>query len=185
MEAPVVTRRRRPFLAPLWLILLATVTVGAVAWSAYRSAGTTLVVLVRSPERQPGAIADPPVSPDGEARAQRLARLFGAGSSAGGVEAVYASDDRRAQQTVAPLAERLHRAPVIFSASDIGTAAARVLREHGGGRVLVVCAGDSVAQMAQVLAGSDAAHVVAGDPDALYVVSIPSFGHAQLLRINF
>jgi hypothetical protein len=49
----------------------------------------------------------------------------------------------------------------------------------------VVCAGDSVAQMAQVLAGSDAARVVASDPDALYVVSVPSFGHAQLLRVNF
>lgn len=185
MEAPVVTRRRQPFLAPLWLILLAAVTVAAMAWSAYRSAATTLVVLVRSPERQPGAIADPPVSPDGEARAQRLARLFGEGGSAGALDAIYASDDRRAQQTVAPLAERLHRAPVIFSAGEIGAAAARVLREHGGGRVLVVGAGDSVAQMAQVLAGGDAARVVASDPDALYVVSIPSFGHAQLLRVNF
>ena len=60
-----------------------------------------------------------------------------------------------------------------------------LLREHGGGRVLVVGGGNSVAQMAQVLAGADAARVVASDPDALYVVSIPSFGHAQLLRINF
>jgi broad specificity phosphatase PhoE len=185
MEAPAVTRRRRPFLAPLWLILLAAVTVGAIAWSAYRSAGTTLVVLVRSPERQPGTIADPPVSPDGEARAQRLARLFGEGGRTLSLEAIYASDDRRAQQTVAPLAERLHRAPLVFSAGDIGAAAARVLREHGGGRVLVVGAGDSVAQMAQVLAGADAARAVSSDPDALYVVSIPSFGHAQLLRINF
>lgn len=185
MEAPVVTRRRRPFLAPLWLILLAAVTVGAIAWNAYRGAGSTLVVLVRSPDRQPGTIADPPVSPDGEARAQRLARLFGERGGAAGLEAIYASDDRRAQQTVAPLAERLHRAPVIFGAGDIAAAAARVLREHGGGRVLVVGAGDSVAQMAQVLAGAEAAKMVATDPDALYVVSVPSFGHAQLLRLNF
>ena len=185
MEAPAVTRRRRPFLAPLWLILLATLTVGAIAWNVYRSAGTTLVVLVRSPDRQPGTIADPPVSADGEARAQRLARLFGQSGSAGGLEAIYASDDRRAQQTVAPLAERLHRAPVIFSAGDIGAATARVLREHGGGTVLVIGAGDSVEQMAHVLAGADAARAVASDPDALYIVSIPSFGHAQLLRVNF
>jgi broad specificity phosphatase PhoE len=185
MEAPVVTRRRRPFLAPLWLTLLATATVMAIAWSAYRSAATTVVVLVASPDRQPGNIADPPISADDEARAQRLARMFGAGAALGRLEAIYASDDRRVQQTVAPLAERLQRAPVLFSANDVGAAAARVLREHSGGKVLVAGPGTSVTQMAQALGGADAARAVANDPDALYVVSIPSFGHSQLLRVSF
>jgi broad specificity phosphatase PhoE len=169
----------------LWLILLAGITLGTVAWSSYRAAGTTMVVLVRSPDKQPGTIADPPMSPDGEARAQRLVRMFGEGGSVGRLDAVYASDDRRAQQTAASLAERLHRAPILFSAGDIDAAAARVLREHAGGKVLVVGAGNSVAQLAQVLAGMDAARATAAGPDALYVVSIPSFGHAQLLRIDF
>lgn len=183
MEAPAVTRRRRPFLAPLWLILLAAVTLGAIAWSAYRAASTTVVVLVRSPDRQPGTIADPPISADGEARAQRLAHMFGAGGSAA-LDAIYASDERRAQQTVAPLAERLHRAPVVFAASDIGAATARVLREHGGGTVLVVAGSSSITQMVQELTGAQAARAAASDPDTVYVVSVPRFGSAQLLRIN-
>jgi broad specificity phosphatase PhoE len=185
MEAPAVTRRRRPFLAPVWLILLAGATLGAVVWSSYRAAGTTTVVLVRSPDKQPGTIADPPISPDGEARAQRLARMFGEGGSVGQLDAVYASDDRRAQQTAAPLAERLHHAPVLFSASDIDAAAARLLREHGGGKVMVIGGGNSLTQMARVLAGVEAARAEATDPDALYILSIPSFGHAQWLRVNF
>jgi broad specificity phosphatase PhoE len=185
MEAPAVTRRRRPFLAPLWLILLAALTLLGIAWSAYRTAGTTIVVLVRSPDKEPGTIADPPLSAEGEARAQRLARLFGAGSMAGGLDAVYASDDRRAQQTIAPLAGRLHHAPVLINTADIGAAGARLLREHRGGTVLVVGGGNSVTQLAKWLAGADAAKVVAADPEALYLVSIPSLGHAQLLRISF
>jgi len=183
MEAPAVTRSRRPFLAPLWLILLAGATVVAIAWTAYRSAGITVVVLVPSPDGPPGTIADPPVSADGEARAQRLARMFGAGGA--GLDAIYASDDRRAQQTVAPLAERLHLPPVVFGARELGAAATRVRREHAGGRVLVAGGGSSMAQMAQELAGADAAAALARDPDALYVVSIPSFGHPQVLRVNF
>ncbi len=184
MEAPAVTRSRRPFLAPLWLTLLAGITAITIAWTVYRGAGSTVVVLVRSPDKQPGTIADPPLSADGEARAQRLARLFDEGGPAGRLDAIYASDDRRAQQTVAPLAERLHRSPVIFGASEIGAAAARVLHEHAGGKVLVVGAGNSMAQMAEALAGAELAGAMAGDPDALYVVSIPSFGHPQFLRVN-
>ena len=185
MEAPAVTRHRRPFLAPLWLILLAAAALGAIAWGFYLAAGTTVVVLVRSPDRQSGTIADPPVSADGEARAQQLARMFGEGGSAGRLDAIYASDDRRAQQTVAPLAERLHRAPVLFSASDIRALHARLLHEHGGETLLVVGGGSTVAQLVQMLAGADTAGAAATDPDALYLVGIPSFGHAQVLSINF
>jgi broad specificity phosphatase PhoE len=185
MEAPAVTRRRQPFLAPLWLILLVAVTLAAVAWGSYRAAITTVVVLVRSPDKQPGTIADPPISADGEARAQRLARMFGEGGGAGRIDAIYASDDRRAQQTVAPLAERLHRNPILFSVADVSAASARLLHEHGGGTILVVGGGNSVGQMVKMLAGGDAAKAAEADPDALYLVSIPSLGHAQVLRINF
>ena len=71
--------------------------------------------LVGPVEKDPGTIDDPPISPEGEARAQRLAQMFGGGGS-GRIDAIYVSDDRRAQQTAAPLAERLHLTPVVFSA---------------------------------------------------------------------
>ncbi len=185
MEAPAVTRRRRPFLAPLWLILLAALALMGIAWSSYRTAGTTIVVLVRCPDKQPGTIADPPLSAEGEARAQRLARLFGAPTGAAGIAALYATDDRRAQQTIAPLAARLHHAPVLINTADIGAAGARLLREHAGGTVLLVGGGNSVSQLAQWLAGGDADKIVTADAEAAYLVSIPSLGHAQLLRISF
>src|SRR5947207_15658149 len=115
MDPPAITRHRRPFLAPLWLTLLAIVVIGAVAVTFYRSATTTVVLLVRAVEKQPGSIDDPPLSPEGEQRAQRLAQLFGDAGAAGGLEASYASDDRRAQPTAPPLAHRLRRARQLFS----------------------------------------------------------------------
>ena len=77
MQAPAITRRRRPFLAPLWLTLLAGLVIVALGFSFYRDAGTTVVLLVRPAEKDPGTIADPPISPEGEERAQHLARMFG------------------------------------------------------------------------------------------------------------
>jgi broad specificity phosphatase PhoE len=184
MEPPGITRHRRPFLAPVWLSLLAAVVIGAIGWTLYRSGTTTVVLLVRPVAKGPGTIADPPVSPEGEERAQRLAHMFGEGSGAGSIDAIYESDDRRAQQTGAPLAERLHRTPVLFSAADARATAGRVLHEHRGGAVLVIASGAALPQMVRELAGRDLPPGERDDPDLMYVVSIPTFGRPNLVRFR-
>jgi len=184
MQAPGITRHRRPFLAPLWVSLLAALVFAGVVWTFYRGVTTTVIVLVRPVEKEPGTIEDPPVSPEGEAQAQRLAQMFGMASGAGGLDAIYESDDRRAQQTVAPLAERLHRAPVVFRSEAVKAAAARILREHGGGTVLVVASGSSLPLMIRELGGIDPAGLPS-DPNTFFVISLPSFGRAHLVRFSF
>jgi len=184
MDPPGITRHRRPFLAPLWLTLLAALVIGGVAVAFYRSATTTVVLLVPPVEKEPGTIDDPPLSPEGEQRAQQLARMFGDFDAGTRLEAIYVSDERRARQSAAPLAERLHRTPVVFSSRDARAAAARALREHPGGTVLIVGSGATLAQMIQELEGSDTAPAGLGASDAIYMVSVPSFGHAHLLRIR-
>jgi broad specificity phosphatase PhoE len=184
MDPPAITRHRRPFLAPLWLTLLAVVATGGVAVTFYRSATTTVVLLVRPVEKEPGSIDDPPLSPEGERRAQHLAQMFGEADSSGRLDAIYVSDDRRAQQTAAPLVERLHRAPLVFSARDARAAAARMVREHAGGTVLVIGSGATLPQMIRELNGVDIHAAAQGESDILYVVSVPSFGRAHLVRIR-
>ena len=92
MEPPAITRHRRPFLAPLWLTLLAVLLLAALGIGLYRSAGTTVVLLLRPGDKDPGTIADPPISPEGEERAQRLARLLGEPRPGLGLDAIYVSD---------------------------------------------------------------------------------------------
>lgn len=184
MQAPGITRHRRPFLAPLWLSLLAALVFVGAVWTFYRGITTTVIVLVRPVEKEPGTIEDPPVSPEGEAQAQRLAQMFGVTSHAGGLDAIYESDDRRAQQTVAPLAERLHRAPMVFQSNAIKVATARILREHGGGTVLVVASGAAFPLMIRELTRIDPARLPS-DPNTFYVISLPSFGHAHLVSLSF
>jgi broad specificity phosphatase PhoE len=164
-------------------MLAALVAIG-IAFAIYRSATTTVVVLVRPVEKELGTINDPPLSPEGEQRAQRLAQMFGATTGAGRLDDLYVSDTRRAQQTAAPLASRLGKRPIVVPANDVGETAARVMREHEGGTVLVIASSHTVPQLALELSGLEIGPD-ADDPDNLYVVSIPTFGSANVLRMKY
>ena len=185
MEPPGITRHRRPFLAPLYLGLLAAAVVFALGWAFYNTATTTVVFLVHPAEKNVGAIDDPPISPEGEARAERLAHMFGEDvRGAGRLDGIYESADRRAGQTAAPLVERMHRAPVVFRAPEARATAARALREHAGGTILIVASGAALPQMVQELTGRPPADAAADDADVIYVVSVPSIGRAHLARFR-
>jgi hypothetical protein len=166
MEAPGITRHRRPFLAPLWLTLLALVVVAGIAWSVYRDATTSVVVLTSSGEKEPGTIDDPPVSAEGR------------------IDALYVSGERRAQQTVAPLAELLHVAPTVYDARDATNVAAGLLRGHEGTATLVIGGNAAVQQFLRQLGGSAAASGTV-EPDLLYIVSVPTFGRPKVLRLKY
>ncbi len=185
MEAPAITRHRRPFLAPLWLTLLAALLVAALGFSFYRDAGTTVVLLVRPAEKDPSIIADPPISPEGEERAQHLGRMFGDAGGGLGLDAIYVTDDRRAQQTAAPLAERLHLTPVVFNVAATSAVAARLLREHAGGSILVIASDTALAQMLRALSGTELPLRAADEAEAMYIVSVPSVGRSRLVRVRF
>jgi phosphohistidine phosphatase SixA len=183
MEAPAVTRHRRPFLAPVWLTMLAVVFALIVAFVIYRSATTTVVVLVRPVEKEAGTIDDPPLSPDGEQRAERLAEMLGEKTGVGRIDAIYVSDARHAQQVITPLADRLGKRPVVIPSGDVGAMASRLTRGHDRESVLFVGNGNNVPQLVQELSGIEVGPVTEKEHDTLYVVSIPTFGRASVLRL--
>jgi len=185
MERPGITRYRRPFLAPLWLTFFAALIGAGVLFAVWHGATTTVVVLARPVEKDPGTIDDPPLSAEGEERAQHLAQMFAVSLRAGPVDGLYVSDERRAQQTAAPLAERLHRVAVVFGAADARAAAARALREHAGGTVLMIGSGATLQQVLAELGVEGVASAAAEDADIIYLVSIPRFGHAHVLRLKY
>ena len=182
MEPPAITRYRRPFLAPLWITLFIALLGAAAFFAVWRNATTTVVVLVHSVEKPPGTIDDPPLSAEGEERAQRLAQTLGAAAH---VDAIYVSDDRRARQTAEPLSERLQRAPIVFAAADARATAERALRDHAGGTVVVVASDATLPQMLREVRGEDPAAAPVTDTEVMYVVSVPSFGRAHELRLRY
>jgi phosphohistidine phosphatase SixA len=183
MEAPAVTRYRRPFLAPVWLTMLAVVFALLVAFVIYRSASTTVVVLVRPVEKDAGTIDDPPLSLDGEQRAERLGEMFGEKSGVGRLDAIYVSDARHAQQVIAPLADRFGKRPTVIPSGDIGAMASRLTRGHDSETVLFVGNGSNVPQLVRELSGIEVGPVTEKEHDTVYVVSIPRYGRASVLRL--
>jgi broad specificity phosphatase PhoE len=186
-DSPSLTRRRRTFLAPLWLLAMAGVFMLAMAFAYWNSATTTTIVLVRHAEKQVGAISDAPLSPQGEIRASRLAQMFGDSETFGRIGRIYVTNTRRTQQTAAGVAQRLGLNPVVIDAkTDSKELARRVLRENRGGRALVVGHSNTVPEIVASIARLEKVPPIGEEEfDTVYVVTVPTIGKVSVLRLKY
>ena len=186
-ESPSLTRRRRTFLAPLWLLAMAGVFMIAMAFAYWNSATTTTIVLVRHAEKQLGAISDAPLSPQGEVRASRLAQMFGDSEPFGRIDRIYVTNTRRTQQTSAGLAQRLALNAVVIDAKiDSSELARRVLRENRGGRALIVGHSNTVPEIVAAMSGAENVPPIGEEEfDTVYVVTVPTIGKVSVLRLKY
>lgn len=166
------------------MVIVAAGVVGLTA-AAYRSLTTTTVVLVRHAEKELGSIDNPPLAPEGEQRAERLAQMLGEVSSIGRLDAIYVSEARRTQQTAAPLATRLHLQPVTLPAENIDATARHLLHDHRGGAVLIVGHSNTLPQLIHRLADIAAPTMTEQDYDDIYIVTVPTLGRSSVLRLKY
>lgn len=192
MKRHQVTFRRRPFLTPVWLTAIAAVVgfgfLASVAWAwVWATAGSTTVIVIRHAEKDLSVSAvDPPLNQAGQARAQLLARMFGDVKNFGHIEAIYVSPALRNRLTAAPLAARLGISENIAPGDDSRGLVHRVLREHRGGRVLIVGHSDTVPQIVAALSGnSRIPEIEAQEYGTMYIVTVPRIGRANVLRLNY
>ena len=189
MTRDFASLHRRPFLTPIWLTVLAALCgFGIFVFGVWvlGTAGSTVIVVVRHAEKQLDAGGDPALSPAGEARAALLSRMLAAPDGPGRLDAIYVSATLRNRMTAAPLAATLGITPIVAASADPQALARRVLREHAGGRVLVIGHSDTVNEIVEALSGASGLPPI-GDADygVLYVVTVPRIGHANLLRLTY
>jgi broad specificity phosphatase PhoE len=188
MNLSRVKLQRRPFLTPIWLIAgtgaAAFVLSLFIIWEWGTADATTVIVLGHAEEAR-AEPADPKLSAAGAERAQLLARMFGAAEGPGRLDAIYASNTLRSRLTAEPLAQRVHL-PLTVTADTGRELAHRVLREHGGGRVLIVAREGTLPALVASLSGiAGLPEVHAEDYGIIYVITVPRIGHANLLRLNY
>jgi len=156
-----------------------------VVFTMISAATTTTVILVRHAEKELGTIADPPLSDEGARRAQRLAELLAVPDEGGKIAGIYVTDTRRTQQTANPLATRLQLRTVALPATDVSEIAARALREFRGKRVLIVGHSNTVPELVHELSSQRVPAIADDDFGNVYIVSVPSIGTANVLRMRY
>ena len=186
MDSSRVNLRHRPFLTPIYIsagaagaaFLFALFWIWIWIWGT--SGSTTVIV---TPE-DPGAAAGEGAGEAAE-RGELLARLLGA-RGPGSLDAIYVSSLPRNRPIVSTLAERLQITPRDAPETDAASLTQRALRDHGGGRVLIIAEPHLFAGVVEALCGiRDVPSAAAAGHGVIYVVTVPRIGHANLLRLSY
>ena len=134
------------------------------------------VYVIRHLERAPGE-SDPSLSERGAARAEQLAQLLARAN----IKAIFATATKRAQQTGAPLAQRLGIPVTTYNPRDVDALATAVTA--AGGPVLIVGHSNTVAGLVARFGGDKPAELTEQDYGSLFVVH-PGVEQVNRIELN-
>ena len=163
----------------LLAILLAIVTFG---YFATFNRPITTVILVRHAEKkiEPNN-PDPDLTPDGEARARELARML----RPSGINAIYATQFKRTQETVKPLADATGITVTITDAKQPELIVEQILTGHRGQTVVVAGHNNTVPEIVSKLSGQNYPQIPESDYDNMYVVTVYRYGKAKVVLLKY
>jgi broad specificity phosphatase PhoE len=175
----------RPRLRAALVFIMLFAVLGAVVLFAYFSTferPMTTIILVRHAEKNiEPANPDPDLSPAGKARAQELARMFGDA----GIKAIYATQYKRTQETVKPLAEKIGVPATTIDAKNTAELVKQIRAQHNGDVVFVAGHNNTVPEIIAALGGPQLPIIPETEFDNLYVVTIYRVGKAKVLKMKY
>lgn len=173
--------RRRTLFTPLLLPIAGTVLAAALLLWIYASITTSTVVLVRHAEKALDEGADPPLTAAGEERARVFAEMF----ADAGLSALFASEYRRTQATLVPLAAATGLEITIIEADAPESLVEHVRTHHRGETVVIAGHSNTIPDLVNRLSGISIGAIEDHDYRGIYILSLPRFGEARLLRLNY
>jgi broad specificity phosphatase PhoE len=174
------TRLRTIVVFSMFFAVLGAVVV--FAYFATFSRPLTTVILVRHAEKniEPNN-PDPDLSPAGQARAQELIRIL----NTAGVNAIYATQYKRTQQTVKPLSDSLGLSVNLVDAKKTPDLVNAILTAHRGQTVFVAGHNNTVPEIVGALGGGSLPVIPENEFDNMFIVSVYRFGHAKVVKIKY
>jgi broad specificity phosphatase PhoE len=141
------------------------------------------VILVRHAEKAivPPENKDPDLSPAGLARAQELVRMFGDA----GIAAIYATQFKRTQQTVKPLADKLRISVTQVEAKKTSELVKQIRTRNAGQAIFVAGHNNTVPEIIAALGGPQLPIIPETEFDHLYILTVQSDGTAKLLKLRY
>jgi phosphohistidine phosphatase SixA len=148
------------------------------------SAAPAVVLLVRHAEKEAAPADDPALTVGGKRRAAELALVVQAWAAGGvPVHALFATELRRTQQTLQPVAAATGVAVSVVSAKDTAALVKRILAVEGG---IVVVAGHSntVPEIVRALGGPAGIVIEDSEFDRLFALTQPG-GRARVVVLRY
>jgi broad specificity phosphatase PhoE len=150
------------------------------------------VFLIRHAEREAEPKQDPPLTKDGVARSQTLARLLGNA----GIKAIFTSQFNRTKQTAEPLATKLGLTATPFTlklnpsnprqiAEESTAEVTNKILEHAGQSVLVVGHSNSIPDVIKMLGGDVVPTIDERKFDDLFIVNVYAKGKAKVVQLKY
>lgn len=158
---------------------------GAVVVFAYFttfSRPVTTIILVRHAEKkiEPNN-PDPDLAPEGAQRANEIARMFGDA----GINTIYATQYKRTQQTVKPLADRIGVPVTQLDASQNDELVKRIQTTHRGQTIFIAGHNNTIPATVSALSGESYPTIPESEYDNLYIVTIYRFGKAKVVKLKY
>jgi 2,3-bisphosphoglycerate-dependent phosphoglycerate mutase len=144
---------------------------------------TMTLILVRHAEKKivPPENKDPDLSPAGVARADELARMFGDS----GIAAIYATQYKRTQQTVKPLADKLGVAVTQIEAKQTADLVKQIRSKNAGQVIFIAGHNNTVPEIIAALGGPQLPIIPETEYDNLYILTVPSDGPTKLIKMKY
>jgi broad specificity phosphatase PhoE len=163
----------------LFAILGAVVVFGYFA--TFRRPVTT-VILIRHAEK----IIDPnnpdvDLSAAGQVRAQEIARIFGDA----GINAIYATQYRRTQETVKPLSDKTGVPVTIVDSKNTADLLAQIRAQHSGQTILIAGHNNTVPEIIAALGGPQYPTISESEYDNLFIVTVYRTGKAKVVKMKY
>lgn len=153
------------------------------ALAANQAAQPKTIILVRHAEKMivPPENKDPDLSVQGEARAREIASMFG-GS---GITAIYATQYKRTQQTVKPLAERLRVPVTLVEAKKTSDLVAQIRARGVGETIFIAGHNNTVPEIIAALGGPTFPIIPETEFDNLYILTLQADGVTKLVKLKY
>ena len=149
----------------------------SVSLSAAAAGPQPLVVIVRHAEKATEGGKDPDLSPEGQTRADALARIL----KDANIKSIFTTEFKRTQETADPTATAQAIAPVIVSARDTAGLVERL--HHLKGNALVVGHGDSIPSLVKALGIEAPVNIPENDYTEIFIVTLGD--KPQLVRLHY
>jgi broad specificity phosphatase PhoE len=152
------------------------------AYFATFSRPLTTVILVRHAEKKIEPVnPDPDLTPEGVERAQLTARMF----ADAGINVIYATQYKRTQQTVQPLADRTGVPVTLLNSNQTQELVNQIHTTHRGKTIFIAGHNNTVPAIASALSGEAFPPIPETEYDNLFIVTIYRYGKAKVTKLKY